>query len=64
MNLNDPRLFRELCFIDGGWTAADGASTLPVHNPATAERLGVIPTMGATETRRATGVRGFGGCIV
>jgi succinate-semialdehyde dehydrogenase/glutarate-semialdehyde dehydrogenase len=53
MNLNDPRLFRELCFIDGGWTAADGASTLPVHNPATAARLGVVPNMGAAETQRA-----------
>jgi succinate-semialdehyde dehydrogenase/glutarate-semialdehyde dehydrogenase len=53
MNLNDPHLFRELCFIDGGWTAADGAGTLPVHNPATAARLGVVPNMGAAETQRA-----------
>jgi succinate-semialdehyde dehydrogenase/glutarate-semialdehyde dehydrogenase len=53
MKLQDPSLFRELGFIDGGWVAADGGGTLPVHNPATAAKLGVVPLMGAEETRRA-----------
>ena len=53
MKLNDPRLFREQCFIDGGWVAADSGGTLPVRNPATAAPLGVVPNMGTTETRRA-----------
>ncbi len=53
MKLQDPTLFRELGFIDGGWVAADGGGTLPVHNPATAEKLGSIPLMGEAETRRA-----------
>ncbi len=53
MKLQDPMLFRELGFIDGGWAAADSGGTVPVQNPATAERLGVIPNMGAAETRRA-----------
>ena len=53
MKLKDPQLLRELCFIDGGWTAADNAGTLNVHNPATGATLGVIPNMGAPECRRA-----------
>jgi succinate-semialdehyde dehydrogenase/glutarate-semialdehyde dehydrogenase len=53
MKLQDPRLFREQCFIDGAWVGADGGGTLPVHNPATAEPLGAVPNMGTAETRRA-----------
>jgi len=53
MKLQDPRLFREQCFIDGSWVGADGGGTLPVHNPATTEPLGAIPNMGTGETRRA-----------
>jgi len=51
--LQDPRLFREQCFIDGAWVGADSGGTLPVHNPATAEPLGAVPNMGTAETRRA-----------
>jgi len=53
MKLKDPLLLRELCFIDGGWSAADSAGTVNVHNPATGATLGVIPNMGAAECRRA-----------
>ncbi len=53
MKLTDSLLLREQCFIDGRWVPADSGGTLPVHNPATAETLGVIPNMGAAETRRA-----------
>ena len=53
MKLNDPRLLRQLCFVDGSWVAADGGGTLPVQNPASGAALGVIPAMGAAETRRA-----------
>jgi succinate-semialdehyde dehydrogenase/glutarate-semialdehyde dehydrogenase len=53
MKLNDPLLLREQCFIDGAWIPADDGGTLEVHNPATAEKLGRIPKMGAAETRRA-----------
>jgi succinate-semialdehyde dehydrogenase/glutarate-semialdehyde dehydrogenase len=53
MKLQDPSLLREACLIDGAWAAADGGGALPVHNPATAEKLGSIPNMGAGETRRA-----------
>jgi succinate-semialdehyde dehydrogenase/glutarate-semialdehyde dehydrogenase len=53
VNLKDPTLLRERCFIDGGWCAADSGATLDVTNPATSEKLGSIPNMGAAETRRA-----------
>jgi succinate-semialdehyde dehydrogenase / glutarate-semialdehyde dehydrogenase len=53
MKLHDPRLFRQLGFIDGCWVGADGGGTLPVTNPATREILGNIPKMGAAEARRA-----------
>src|ERR1700719_4224585 len=39
MKLQDPRLFKEQCFVDGSWVGADGGGTLPVHNPATAAAL-------------------------
>jgi succinate-semialdehyde dehydrogenase/glutarate-semialdehyde dehydrogenase len=53
LTLKDPTLLRELCFIDGGWSAADNGAALDVTNPATSEKLGSIPNMGAAETRRA-----------
>jgi succinate-semialdehyde dehydrogenase/glutarate-semialdehyde dehydrogenase len=53
MRLEDPLLLRESCYIDGAWVPADAGTTLPVTNPATGEKLGIIPNMGAAETRRA-----------
>src|SRR6202020_2979602 len=53
LKLKDPLLLREQCFIDADWVPADDGATIAVSNPATAERLGVIPKMGAAETRRA-----------
>ena len=53
MKLQDPRLLKESGYIDGSWVGADGGESLPVHNPATGAKLGVIPNMGSTETRRA-----------
>jgi succinate-semialdehyde dehydrogenase/glutarate-semialdehyde dehydrogenase len=53
VKLKDPSLQRELCFIDGGWSAAENGANLDVTNPATLEKLGSIPNMGEAETRRA-----------
>jgi succinate-semialdehyde dehydrogenase/glutarate-semialdehyde dehydrogenase len=53
MKLQDRQLFREQCFIEGRWVAADGGGTAPVYNPATSETLGVIPMMGEAQARRA-----------
>ncbi len=51
--LNDDRLFRQQCYIDGAWVDADSGATFPVNNPATDEVLGTVPKLGAAETARA-----------
>ncbi|MET3134264.1 succinate-semialdehyde dehydrogenase/glutarate-semialdehyde dehydrogenase [Oxalobacteraceae bacterium GrIS 1.11] len=53
LNLKDPSLLRQQCYIDGLWLNADSGERTEVHNPATGETIGTIPTMGAEETRRA-----------
>lgn len=52
-SLQDAKLFRRQCYIDGQWRDADSGGTIDVTNPATGEKLGTIPKMGAAETRRA-----------
>src|SRR5690242_10583928 len=53
LQLKDPKLFRQKCYIDGAWVDADGGATIAVDNPATGDTLGTVPKMGAEETRRA-----------
>ncbi|MBM3372596.1 MAG: NADP-dependent succinate-semialdehyde dehydrogenase [Betaproteobacteria bacterium] len=53
VDLKDPSLFRQQCYIDGAWVDADDKATLAVVNPATGSPIGIVPKMGAAETRRA-----------
>ncbi|MDQ2702226.1 MAG: NAD-dependent succinate-semialdehyde dehydrogenase [Pseudomonadota bacterium] len=53
MTLDDAGLLRTQCFIGGEWRDADGAGTCDVDNPATGNRLGTVPDMGAAETNAA-----------
>jgi succinate-semialdehyde dehydrogenase / glutarate-semialdehyde dehydrogenase len=53
IKLADSSLWKERCFIGGGWAAADSGLTTEIRNPATGERLGAVPLMAAAETRRA-----------
>jgi succinate-semialdehyde dehydrogenase / glutarate-semialdehyde dehydrogenase len=53
MKLEDTKLLRTQAFIDGRWVDADSGATLDVQNPATGEKLGTVPNMGAGEARRA-----------
>lgn len=53
MQLNDNMLFRQQAYINGEWVDADTGATFEVINPATGEVLGVVPDMGAEETRKA-----------
>jgi len=53
LNLKDKNLFRQQCYINGSWLNADGGQSVDVTNPATGEKLGTVPKMGAEETRRA-----------
>jgi succinate-semialdehyde dehydrogenase/glutarate-semialdehyde dehydrogenase len=51
--LQDKRLFRQQCYVNGGWIDADNGATLQVNNPATGALLGTIPKLAAAETRLA-----------
>jgi len=53
LNLKDPTLLRQQCYIDGQWLDARSGGTKPVTNPATGAVLGTVPDMGAGETRAA-----------
>ena len=51
--LKDAKLFRQQCYLDGAWCAADDGKSFPVTAPASGQVLGSVPLMGAAETRRA-----------
>jgi succinate-semialdehyde dehydrogenase/glutarate-semialdehyde dehydrogenase len=53
LQLKDPALLRQQSYLDGQWVDADNGATLDVLNPATREKIGTVPKMGAAETRRA-----------
>ena len=51
--LTEPALFREQCYVNGGWLDARGGGSIEVDNPATREVIGTVPALGAAETRAA-----------
>lgn len=51
LQLQDPTLLRQQCFVDGRWI--DAQRHIDVTNPATGERVGQVPLLGAEETRQA-----------
>lgn len=53
MQLDNPSLFRQQCFINGKWINADNQKTFPVFNPFDQTILGHVPECGTTETTRA-----------
>ena len=53
MKLQDQKLFRQQCYIDGEWVDAYDRATVAVKDPTSGETLGTVPKMGADETRRA-----------
>jgi len=53
LNLKDPTLLRQQCYIDGQWLDARTGGSKPVTNPANGAVLGTVPYMGADETRAA-----------
>lgn len=52
-SLKDGKLFRQQCYIDGAWHAADNGMTIDVRDPSTGAVIGEVPEMAAAETRRA-----------
>ncbi len=53
VELKDPRLFREACYIDGQWVQAASGQTQNVDNPATGRIIGTVPKLSGAETRQA-----------
>ena len=53
MKLTDGNLLRMQAYIGGKWESANGGATHEVINPASREKIGTVPDMGAAETRRA-----------
>ncbi|MFA9218377.1 MAG: NADP-dependent succinate-semialdehyde dehydrogenase [Sphingomonadaceae bacterium] len=53
LQLKDPSLLREQCYINGEWCDANNNAKVAVINPATGDKLGTIPHMGSAETARA-----------
>jgi succinate-semialdehyde dehydrogenase/glutarate-semialdehyde dehydrogenase len=51
--LKDPKLLREQCYVNGAWTGAAGGKNFDVHNPASGDKIGSVPDMGAEDTKRA-----------
>ena len=51
MNLNDPTLLCDKCYINGQWVG--GNQTFDVTNPATGDVVGAVPDLGVEETRQA-----------
>jgi len=51
--LTDRALLRELAYVGGRWTAAAGAETFAVTDPATGDTLAHVAALGAAETEAA-----------
>jgi succinate-semialdehyde dehydrogenase/glutarate-semialdehyde dehydrogenase len=51
--LQDLRLFRQACYIDGTWVEATAGNEIKVDDPSTGEIIGSVPKMGAAQTRQA-----------
>ncbi len=53
VELRDPKLFRQACYIDGSWIESSAHQTIDVDNPATGQVIGTVPRLGRGETRHA-----------
>jgi succinate-semialdehyde dehydrogenase/glutarate-semialdehyde dehydrogenase len=53
VQLRDPELFLEACWVDGAPARAASGATQGVWDPATRERLGAVPQLAAGEVERA-----------
>jgi succinate-semialdehyde dehydrogenase/glutarate-semialdehyde dehydrogenase len=53
LDLKEPHLLRDACYIGGEWLPARGGETIAVRNPSTGSVIGTVPNMGAADTRQA-----------
>ena len=53
MTIQNFKLFRDKCFINGEWVEANSKDTISVNNPATLKEIGTVPKCGKEETKNA-----------
>ena len=53
MTIQNFKLFRDKCFINGEWIEANSKDTISVNNPATLKEIGTVPKCGKEETKKA-----------
>ncbi|SKA91343.1 succinate-semialdehyde dehydrogenase / glutarate-semialdehyde dehydrogenase [Thiothrix eikelboomii] len=53
MLITDIKLFKQQAYINGAWVNSANQQSYAIHNPATHERLGEVPSMGAADTQNA-----------
>lgn len=53
LQLNDPSLLKESCYVNGQWVAAKSGKTFSVENPSTTEELAKCPEFDAQDTTTA-----------
>ena len=53
MELQNPQLLQEQCYVDGQWITETGGKVIEVRNPATGDLVGSVPSLGEKETRAA-----------
>ncbi|MDX6750841.1 NAD-dependent succinate-semialdehyde dehydrogenase [Geminicoccaceae bacterium 1502E] len=53
VQLKDPALFREQCYVDGAWIDGDSGKTVSVSDPATGEQIGTVPSLEIGQVREA-----------
>jgi succinate-semialdehyde dehydrogenase/glutarate-semialdehyde dehydrogenase len=53
LDLREPSLLRDACYIGGVWITAYSGQTIAVRNPSTGSMIGTVPNMSAVETREA-----------
>lgn len=49
MELNNPNLFRQQCYIGGEWLSSAHAISESIFNPSTQKVIGTVPNLGAKE---------------
>lgn len=53
INLNDPTLLHQQCYIDGQWVNAASGAIIEVNNPATGETIATVPELAGDEVAGA-----------
>ena len=53
IELKDPGLLKQQCYLAGSWQDAESRTVIEVRNPANGTAVGTVPAMGQIETRQA-----------